>query len=137
MEEKKVFDYTKAQWMTLIVCYCIYFVFGGIESSQGVYYSVMKKELAIPYNVQGFLVSMTSWSFILTSPIIGYGMSFTDVKPIVIAVLLAICVRTPPCSPCDSSGAFSSRSLSRAWAACFSTWVSTRSRPSSSPVIVE
>ena len=85
MEEKKVFDYTKAQWMTLIVCYCIYFVFGGIESSQGVYYSVMKKELAIPYNVQGFLVSMTSWSFILTSPIIGYGMSFTDVKPIVIA----------------------------------------------------
>ena len=85
MEEKKVFDYTKAQWMTLIVCYCIYFVFGGIESSQGVYYSVMKKELAIPYNVQGFLVSMTSWSFILTSPIIGYGMSFIDVKPIVIA----------------------------------------------------
>ena len=89
MEENSWYGYTKGQWMKLIACYLIFFFFGGIESSQSVYYSVMKNELVIPYNVQGFLVSMTSWSFIVGSPLIGYIMTLVDVKPIIIAGFVA------------------------------------------------
>lgn len=85
MEGNVWYGYTKGQWVKLIACYLIFFFFGAIESSQSVYYSVMKNELAIPYNVQGFLVSMTSWSFILGSPLVGYIMTLVDVKPIIIA----------------------------------------------------
>ena len=42
MEGNVWYGYTKGQWVKLIACYLIFFFFGAIESSQSVYYSVMK-----------------------------------------------------------------------------------------------
>lgn len=84
MERKLYYDYTLTQWVVFIVCYGVFFFFGGIESSESIYYSLMKSELEIPYRVQGWLVSMGSYSFILGSPIVGYLMTLVDVKPILI-----------------------------------------------------
>lgn len=84
MEGKLYYDYTLTQWIVFIVCYGVFFFFGGIESSESIYYSLMKSELQIPYRIQGWLVSMGSYSFILGSPIVGYLMTLVDVKPILI-----------------------------------------------------
>ena len=65
MEGKLYYDYTLTQWIVFIVCYGVFFFFGGIESSESIYYSLMKSELQIPYRIQGWLVSMGSYSFIL------------------------------------------------------------------------
>lgn len=84
MEGKLYYDYTLVQWVVFIVCYGVFFFFGAIESSESIYYSLMKSELEIPYRIQGWLVSMGSYSFILGSPIVGYLMTLVDVKPILI-----------------------------------------------------
>ena len=84
MEGKLYYDYTLTQWIVFIVCYGVFFFFGGIESSESIYYSLMKSELQIPYRIQGWLVSMGSYSFILGSPFVGYLMTLVDVKPILI-----------------------------------------------------
>ena len=84
MEGKLYYDYKLVQWVVFIVCYGVFFFFGAIESSESIYYSLMKSELEIPYRIQGWLVSMGSYSFILGSPIVGYLMTLVDVKPILI-----------------------------------------------------
>ena len=84
MAERQWYGYNSYQWFTFIVCYGIFFFFGGIEASESVYYSLMKLELDIPYKVQGWLTSMSSYSFIVISPIVGYLMTYVDVKPILI-----------------------------------------------------
>ena len=85
MAGKQWYGYTRYQWFTFVVCYGIFFFFGGIEASESIYYSLMKLELEIPYKVQGWLTSMSSYSFIVTSPIVGYLMTYVDVKPILVA----------------------------------------------------
>lgn len=89
MEGKLYYGYSKREWLRLFVCYLVFFFFGGIEASEGVYYSIMKKELEIPYSVQGFLVSMGSWSFIIGSPIVGFLMTLVNVKPIIVSGFIA------------------------------------------------
>ena len=75
--------------MKLVVSYFIFFVFGAVEASEGVYYGLMKTELEIPYNILGYLVSVGSWSFIIGSPILGMLMSYTDVKPILVGAFVS------------------------------------------------
>ena len=84
MAGKSFYGYTTGEWVKLVVSYLIFFVFGAVEASEGVYYGLMKTELEIPYNVQGYLVSASSWSFIIGSPLLGMLMSYTNVKPILV-----------------------------------------------------
>ena len=96
MAEKYFYGYSNREWLRLVVCYVIFFLFGGIESSDGVYYGLMKTDLQIPYSVQGYLVSMNSWAFVLGSPLLGVLMTYVNVKPILVggfvAYLVAYCV---------------------------------------------
>ena len=96
MAEKYFYGYSNREWLRLVVCYVIFFLFGGIESSEGVYYGLMKTDLQIPYSVQGYLVSMNSWAFVLGSPLLGVLMTYVNVKPILVggfvAYLVAYCV---------------------------------------------
>ena len=89
MEEKRFYGYTKREWLRLFICYLVFLFFGGIEASEGVYYALMKEELEIPYKIQGYIVSMGSWSFIIGAPIVGYLMTVFDVKPIIVGAFVA------------------------------------------------
>ena len=89
MTSKSFYGYTKGEWVSLVVGYFIFFVFGAVEASEGVYYGLMKTELEIPYNIQGYLVSAGSWSFIIGSPLLGILMSYTDVKPILVGAFVS------------------------------------------------
>lgn len=88
MVRGEFYGYPWTQWAVFLVCYGVFFFFGGIEASESIYYSLMKTELEIPYKVQGWLVSMGSYSFIIGSPIVGYLMTLTDVKPILVIAFL-------------------------------------------------
>ena len=73
--QREFYGYSWTQWIVILVCYGVFFFFGGIEASQSIYYSLIKTELEIPYKIQGWLVSMGSYSFIIGSPIVGYIMT--------------------------------------------------------------
>lgn len=96
MTDKSFYGYSRGEWVKLVVSYLIFFLFGAVEASEGVYYGLMKTELEIPYNVQGYLVSTSSWSFIIGSPLLGMLMSYTNVKPILVGAFtsyfIAYCI---------------------------------------------
>ena len=86
--QREFYGYSWTQWIVILVCYGVFFFFGGIEASQSIYYSLIKTELEIPYKIQGWLVSMGSYSFIIGSPIVGYIMTQIDVKPVIVTAFL-------------------------------------------------
>lgn len=92
MREKELYGYTKREWLRIVLCYMLFFFNGGLEASEGVFYTLMKEELQVPYTVQGALVSMSSWSYIIGSPIIGYIMTKVNVKPVILSAFVAYLV---------------------------------------------
>lgn len=93
MEEKKpktFYGYTLTQFLCCIVCYCVFFSFGGTDASKSVYLPLIQKFYNLGYDYQGLFVFTSSLGYTLFSLVIGYLLPKMGIKWILLIGLLIL-----------------------------------------------